>query len=393
VFRSPLTPIFLVVAVDVFGLTLMIPLLPYYAQHFGASPLVVGLLLASFAACQLLSAPIVGRISDTAGRKRTLIASQLGSCIGFLVLGFANTLWLVFLGRIIDGLTAGNLTIAQAYISDVTKPEERTRAFGLIGIAFGMGFLLGPAISGYLSKFGYHYPAFAAAGLSLLSVVASTFLLRDVKPTRSPVLESVGRIERITQYFRRSLPRRRLLEFFAFILSFSMLIGGTSLFLARRMGFSAEQTGYVFGFSGLIGAAVQGGVLGRLAKRFGEERLAIVGFATMGVGLALLGTVYNIPYLLVLVALGAFGSSVVRPSLTTLLTHSVGAHEQGAILGVSQSLSSIAAIAGPIIAGWLIENDWLGAYGAVAGAVALVGAVLVMRERGVTVAGDGSNGS
>lgn len=376
-FRSPLTPIFLVVAVDVFGMTLMIPLLPFYAEHFGASPFVVGLLFSSFAACQLLSGPILGRISDNAGRKPTLIASQIGTCIGFLVLGFADTLWLIFLGRIIDGLTAGNLTIAQAYISDVTKPEERTKAFGLIGIAFGMGFLLGPALSGYLSQFGYHWPAFAAAGLSFLSILATTFLLPRVEATSAPAIERPGRIEGITQYFRRPLPRRRLLEFFAYILSFSMLIGGTALFVGRRLGFGVEETGYLFAFSGLIGAVIQGGLLGRLVKGFGEEKLAIAGFATMAIGLSLLGTVHSVPYLLVLVAITAFGTSVTRPSLTTLVTHSVGAHEQGAVLGVSQSLSSVAAILGPIVAGWLIDHDMLGAYGLVAGLVALAGAIMV----------------
>lgn len=381
-FRSPLTPIFLIVAVDVFGMTLMIPLLPFYAQHFGASPFVVGLLLASFAASQLLSGPILGRISDTVGRKPTLILSQIGTFIGFLILGFAGTLWVVFLGRIIDGLTAGNLTIAQAYISDVTKPEERTRAFGLIGIAFGMGFLLGPALSGYLSRFGYHWPAFAAAGLSFLSILATTFLLPHVVPTKAPVSERLGRFDGITQYFRRPASRRRLLEFFAYILAFSMMMGGTALFLGRRMGFDAEQTGYIYGFSGLIGAIIQGGLLGRLAKRFGEERLAIAGFATMAIGLGLLGTVHSLPWLLALIAISAFGTSVVRPSLTTLITHAVSPHEQGAVLGVSQSLSSIAAIIGPIIAGWLIGRDLLGTYGLVAGAVALVGALMVMRQRG-----------
>jgi MFS family permease len=381
VFKSPLTPIFLVVAVDVFGMTLMIPLLPFYAQHFGASPLVVGILLASFAACQLLSGPILGRISDTVGRKPTLIVSQIGTCIGFLFVGFAGSLWMIFLGRIIDGLTAGNLTIAQAYISDVTKPEERTKAFGLIGIAFGMGFLLGPAISGFLSKFGFEWPAFAAAGLSMMSILATTFLLPRIAPKPMPQVDTPrGRIAMVTQYFHRPLPRRRLLEFFAFILSFSMLIGGTALFLGQRMGFTAEQTGYMFGFSGLIGAIIQGGLIGRLVKRFGEARLARTGFVAMALGLGLLGTAFSVPWLLVLVGITSFGTAVVRPSLTTLLTHSVGAHEQGSILGVSQSLSSVAAIVGPIIAGWLIEHNQLAAYGIGAAAFAVIGAVMMLRE-------------
>lgn len=153
--RSPLTPIFLTVLVDVLAMTLVLPLLPFYAQHFGASPLVVTVLTASFAACQLISGPILGRISDSAGRRPTLLVSQMGTFIGFLILGGANSLWMLFAGRIIDGLTAGNLSIAQAYISDVTEPENRTKAFALIGIAFGAGFLLGPAASGFLAhRFG-----------------------------------------------------------------------------------------------------------------------------------------------------------------------------------------------------------------------------------------------
>jgi MFS family permease len=146
--RQPLLPIFLTVLVDVLALTIILPLLPFYADSLGATPIVVGLLTASFAVCQLISGPILGRLSDRVGRKRVLLVSQMGTCIGFLVLGSAHTLWMLFLGRIIDGLTAGNLSIAQAYISDVTKPEERTKSFALIGIAFGMGFLIGPAISG-----------------------------------------------------------------------------------------------------------------------------------------------------------------------------------------------------------------------------------------------------
>lgn len=187
--RSPLLPIFLTVFVDVLGLTLVLPLLPFYAEHFGASELVVGVLAASYAVCQLVSGPILGRISDRVGRKPTLLASQTGTFFGFLVIGSASSLWMLFVGRIIDGLTAGNLTIAQAYISDVTRPEERTRAFGLIGIAFGSGFLLGPAITGELaSRFGYGAPAYGAAALSLTSILLTATLLpaKPIVPAASP---------------------------------------------------------------------------------------------------------------------------------------------------------------------------------------------------------------
>ncbi|WP_437660359.1 MFS transporter [Sorangium sp. So ce1182] len=388
--RSPLLPIFLTVFVDVLGLTLVLPLLPFYAEHFGASELVVGVLAASYAVCQLVSGPILGRISDRAGRKPTLLASQTGTFIGFLVLGSASSLWMLFLGRIIDGLTAGNLTIAQAYISDVTRPEERTKAFGLIGIAFGSGFLLGPAITGELaSRFGYGAPAYGAAVLSLTSIFLTATLLpaKPVVPVASPEAAAaaprpaaIGRGDAFRRYFDRPLARRRLLEFFAFSLSFSTLIGGLALFLERRFSFGVKETGYLYAFSGLIGGSIQGGLIGRLAKRYGEERLALVGFATMVIGYGLLGAAYTLPTLLVLVAIAAFGAAVVRPSVTTLLTKSVGRDEQGAALGVSQSLASVSQIIGPIGAGWLIEHRALAAYGLMAASFAAMGFVLGLQK-------------
>ncbi|WP_437275600.1 MFS transporter [Sorangium sp. So ce375] len=388
--RSPLLPIFLTVFVDVLGLTLVLPLLPFYAEHFGASELVVGVLAASYAVCQLVSGPILGRISDQVGRKPTLLASQTGTFIGFLVIGSASSLWMLFLGRIIDGLTAGNLTIAQAYISDVTRPEERTKAFGLIGIAFGSGFLLGPAITGELaSRFGYGAPAYGAAVLSLLSVLLTATLLPAKPP--SPVAQdgaaaaaarpaSMGRGDAFRRYFDRPLPRRRLLEFFAFSLSFSTLIGGLALFLERRFAFGVKETGYLYAFSGLIGGSIQGGLIGRLAKRYGEERLALLGFGTMVIGYGLLGVAYTLPVLLLLVGIAAFGAAVVRPAITTLLTKSVGRDEQGAALGVSQSLASISQIIGPIGAGWLIEHRALAAYGLMAASFAAIGVLLGLQK-------------
>src|ERR1700722_14681599 len=183
--RSPLLPIFLIVLVDVLGLTIILPLLPFYAEHLGPSPPVVGLLISSYAFCQLIAGPILGRMSDHMGRKPLLIVSQIGTLIGFLILAFAGSLWVVFLSRIIDGLTAGNLSLAQAYIADVTTPENRAKSFGVIGVAFGIGFLIGPGISGFLSQYGYVYPIFAAAFLSASSIVCTATLLPKAEPHAS----------------------------------------------------------------------------------------------------------------------------------------------------------------------------------------------------------------
>lgn len=375
--RSPLFPIFLTVFVDVLGLTLVLPLLPFYAQHFGATPLVVGALGASYAVCQLVSGPVLGRVSDRVGRKPTLLFSQAGTFFGFLVIGSAEALWVLFLGRILDGITAGNLSIAQAYISDVTRPEERTKAFGFIGIAFGMGFLLGPALSGIVAaRYGYSAPPYAAAGLSALSVICTATLLPSVPP--KPRTDGIPAFE-VRRFFSRGGSRAPLLSFFLYILAFSIFIGGNALFLERRLGFDVEKVGYVFALSGLVGALVQGGLIGRLVKRLGESRLAVAGFVSMIIGFGLAGFVRSIPVLVVAVVISGFGISVTRPSLTTLVTKSVAAHDQGVALGLSQSLASIANVIGPLTAGFLIGKGLLTTWALLAAAVALLGALSVQR--------------
>jgi MFS family permease len=386
--RSPLLPIFLTVFVDVLGLTLMLPLLPFYALSFGASPLVVTILGASYATCQLVAGPILGRLSDRVGRKPVLLVSQMGTFAALLMIGGAHALWMLFVGRIIDGLTAGNLSIAQAYISDVTRPENRTRAFGVIGISFGMGFLLGPAISGILAKhYGFSAPAYGAAGLSALSIVfTALFLPNQAELERIKAENNAGethdglpagaRTLALGRFFARPLPRRRLLQFFLYTTSFAVLTGGLALFLAQRFGMDVKQVGYVFMVSGFMGAVIQGGLIGRLVKRLGEARLALVGFATMALGYPLLGLVGSVPQLVAVVCFSSFGVAVVRPCLTTLLTRSVGRREQGAALGTSQSLASISQMVGQPLAGLLIERGLLGAYGVAAAAFALVGAAL-----------------
>jgi MFS family permease len=392
--RSPLLPIFLTVFVDVLGLTLMLPLLPFYAEHFGASPIVATTLIASYAVCQLISGPLLGRASDRIGRKPVLLMSQTGTLVGFLTIGAAQSLWMLFLGRMIDGLTAGNLSIAQAYISDVTKPEDRTRSFALIGIAFGSGFLFGPMISGELThRIGFAAPAYMAAALSAVSVILSATLLPNQAELERLKVEHGGKGEAdaatppagqrtfaIGRFLSQPLPRRRLLQFFAFTASFAVITGGLALFLERQFHFGSREVGWVYGVSGFVGAIIQGGMMKRLVKRFGEARLALVGFFTMVASYPLLGATHSLPALFAIIALSSFGVAVVRPCLTTLITKSVGRDEQGAALGTSQSLASVSQIVGPETAGFFIQHGLLAAYGVTAGLVALAGAWLSLRS-------------
>jgi multidrug resistance protein len=372
--KSPLLSIFLIVLVDVLGLTIILPLLPFYAESMGATPRVVGLLVSAYAICQLIAGPPLGHLSDRVGRRPVLLVSQIGTCIGFLILAYAQTLWLVFLSRIIDGLTAGNLTVAQAYIADVTKNEERTKAFGLIGIAFGLGFLVGPGVSGFLSRFDPTYPIFAAAGLSFLSIVCTYFLLPSVVAHPHPELErSISRMSQLTESFQDKKLAPILWQFFVFTFAFSTFFSGFALFAERRfmyngVPFGTEEVGYVFAFSGLIGVLIQGGGMGPLVKAFGENRLVEMGFATMTLGFALLAAVRGIPYMLIAIALITFGSAILRPSLTTLITMRAARHRQGMVIGLMQSLMSIAQIVAPVLGGFLIQTQFLSTW-AVAGTV------------------------
>ncbi len=236
-FASPLLPIFLIVVVDILGFTIILPLLPFYAERLGATPTLVGTLVAIYAVCQLISGPILGQLSDRFGRRPVLLISQAGTLAGFIMMAFADTLWMVFLARAIDGATAGNLTTAQAYISDVTKPEERARSFAIIGVAFGFGFLVGPGISGYLSHFSYQAPLWAASAMSFTSIVFTFFLLPREEPVHQQGSDDQPgpggkRLSLISwgqygQYFRIPQISRLLWQWSCFSLSFSTFISAS----------------------------------------------------------------------------------------------------------------------------------------------------------------------
>ncbi|HEV2199451.1 MAG TPA: MFS transporter [Bryobacteraceae bacterium] len=399
--KNPLLPIFLIVAVDVLGLTLMIPLLPFYAERLGATPTVAGLLVGVYAACQLVSGPLLGRLSDHMGRKPLLIVSQIGTCVGFLITASAHLLWLVFLGRIIDGSTAGNLSLAQAYISDVTKPEERAKSFGVIGIAFGLGFLIGPAISGFLSKFDYRYPMYAAALMSFTSILATTFLLPSVAVSQkareasgggSASAGPGGRRVSIVQwgeyfkYFRQPALATLLAQFLFFAFSFSMFVAGLPLFAERRFTwhgrpFGPEQTGYAWAWAGFLGILLQGPGLGKMVKRFGERALNRTGFAAYVLGYLMMAFAHSIPMLIATITVLAFGG-LVRPTLTSMITHVAPREEQGSVLGLNQSLNSVSQIAAPPLGGLLITHQMLAAWAIVAACVAAGGLVLATRKLG-----------
>lgn len=395
---------FLIVLVDVLGFTIVIPLLGLYAEKFGASPLTATLIVTSYAACSLLATPIIGRLSDQHGRRPLLLISQAGTCAGFILLGFSTSLWMVFLGRILDGLTAGNLALAQAYISDHTKPENRAKAFGVIGIAFGIGFMFGPALGGWLGDYGMHYPFLVAAGLSALSIFCTYTLLPKEDPHavksegdgpggKRPSAFDVGAY---AEFFRRPELRALYLQFFMFSFAFSMFISGFALYAERRFvhdgqPWTAREVGFLFAYSGLLGILWQGGLIGRLVKKYGELKLTIAGFIAAMVSYAVLGFIPEdklIPLGLITIV-SSFGHGVLRPVLTSRITQAVGRHEQGVAIGISGSLSSVAMMVGPPTGGLLLNQHNLLAWVIVPAVVSALGVVLAI---GAGAAGASSGG-
>ncbi len=362
--RSPLIVIFITVFIDLVGFGIVIPVLPYYAEgtRFGATPREVGLLFASYSVMQLFFSPLLGRWSDKYGRRPILLFSLLGTCVGFLILGFANTLWMLFLGRIIDGISGGNISTAQAYIADVTTEENRAKGMGLIGAAFGLGFVFGPAIGGVLSRWGIQVPFLFAGGLAFCNAVLLYFTLPETVTADHPARVSAA-TGRGWHRLVSSLKNRRLglvlLIYFLSIVAFSIMTTMFSLFLMFRFGYDAFHNGWVFAFVGIISAGIQGALIGKLVKRFGEPVLVIAGTLMFTASLfasPFIGPAIGVLGILVTGAISAVGNALNAPTLTSLASKSASASEQGAIMGVTQSVASLARAVGPAIAAFLIYS-------------------------------------
>jgi DHA1 family tetracycline resistance protein-like MFS transporter len=363
--RSPLVVIFTTVFIDLVGFGIVIPVLPFYAEgtRFNATPRTVGFLFASYSIMQLIFSPILGRLSDKYGRRPVLLISIIGTGIGFLILGFATTLWMLFVGRILDGITGGNISTAQAYIADITTKEDRAKGMGLLGAAFGLGFIFGPAIGGILSRWGVAVPFLFAAGLCFANALLLYFTLPETVTPDHPARVSAAGGRGLSQLVE-SLTQPRLgfvlIIYFLFIVAFSIMTTSFSLYTMFRFGYDAQHNGYLFAYVGLIAVIIQGGLIGRLVKRFGELPLVIVG------ALFFAASLFAVPFvgpasgglLALLIGGGIFslGNSLSTPSLTSLASKSVGPGEQGSVLGVTQSVASLARAVGPALAAILIHS-------------------------------------
>lgn len=387
--RARLT-VFLTILLDLIGFGMILPLLPFYAQELHASPFEIGLLFSSYSLTQLLFAPVLGRLSDRVGRRPVLLASIAGGAASYLLFALAPNYGILLLARSLSGLAAANYAIAQAYMADVSPPEERSRAMGLVGAAFGLGFVLGPALGGVLSHTGsgHHIVPLTAATLSTINLLMALFgLPESLSPElRRGAAERGGSWLGITdlRVVLRGGPLRGLMVlFFLVMFCFSIMETTLALFCQERFGFGVRETSWLFVFVGIVLVVIQGGLLGRLIRRFGERSLILSGIVLMAVGLVLLPSGSRLGFLLVSLLLLAVGQGVHNPSSLGLLSRLTDERSQGGTIGLSRSFGALARTLGPVVGTWIF-----GAFGAgwpfwTAGGlmlVALAVAVGVLRE-------------
>lgn len=359
--KASLAVIFGIVFIDLVGFGIVIPVLPLYAERFGASPIVIGLLLAVYSLMSFLFAPVLGRLSDRVGRRPVLLVSILGSSLGFLIMGLAGSLPFLFLGRIIDGITGGNISTAQAYIADLTPPHERSKGMGLIGAAFGLGFIFGPAIGGILSYFSLAAPLLFAAALAAMNAAAVYFFLPESLPREHRKGDISGNVPfYATVREAKGSPLALVLgAYFFSTVAFSLLTATYPLFASHRFGYGAPQVGYIFAGMGIVGTVVQGGMMGLLVRVFGDSRLAAAGSVLLAAGLFLLPLSPSAPVLFLATGAIGLGHALVVTPLNGLASKVSGASEQGKGLGMMQSSSSLARIIGPVLGGWMLNLDLL----------------------------------
>lgn len=384
--KTSLLVLFLTIFIDLLGFGIVIPLLPFYARQFGASGLWVGIVVGVYSLMQFLFAPVLGRLSDRIGRRPVLLVSLTGSLIGYSLFAIADTLGGLIVARVLAGIAGANIGTAQAYIADSTSLEDRAKGMGLIGAAFGLGFILGPPIGGLVSSLGTargyssnFYPGLLAAGLSLIALTFAFFVLGESKKPGMPPRR--GLPPQFDPRMWRTIGSRPVLAmvigaFFLFVLSFAGMETTVTLYARQRFAFTARDLGYFFGFMGVIVAVIQGTLIGRLSRAFGEQALMAMGTLSFFLGISALPLLQHQALLWPAAFLVAVGQGLSYPSMNSLASKTAPAEQMGSVMGVAASMGSLARLLGPISFGFLWDAG--GASGAfwTAGAV-IAGAFLL----------------
>lgn len=384
--KASLLVLFLTVFIDLIGFGMVIPFLSFYAREYGASGVVVGAVVGVYSIMQFFFAPVWGRLSDRIGRRPVILISLTASCIGYFLFAISRSLTLLFISRIIAGIGGGNIGTAQAYISDVTPPEERAKGMGLIGAAFGLGFILGPPFSGVLSAVGtargLHgnlLPGLVAAGLSFTALMIALNVLVESKPPglkpRSGVPPQFD-LRLWREIGHHSLLASVMTALFLTLLAVAGMETSVTLHARDRFNFRQLDMAYLFLFMGAIVAVLQGGLIGKAAKAFGEKRLIVIGAASFTIAFLAVPSIHVVPLLYAAAFFFAVGQGLTYPALTSLVSKAAPPNERGSLLGLATSVGSLARFLGPILAGLLY--DAAGARGAFYGAAIVTGVALVM---------------
>lgn len=346
---SNIWTLFSVVIIDLVGFGIIVPILPFYAVQFGASATTLGLILMSYAGTQFLFAPIWGKVSDRYGRKTVILSTLLGSTIAQLILGFAPTLVFVFIGRLLGGIFAANISVATAYISDVTTEKDRAKGMGLIGAAFGIGFILGPAIGGIFSSYGYHIPILLSAVLTAANLIFASVRLKE--PARHHPVNEIPR----SSVLRNGSVLKLCLIYLIFTIAVSQLESVFALFMLDRFAYDAREVAYILVMMAVIMVAIQGGFMRRATHFFSEKRLLLAGALILGLCFFGIPEMRSVPLLLIPLGVASVGRGVSQPSLLSLVSKQSSPHQRGAVMGTFQSFASLGRIIGPVVAGVLYD--------------------------------------
>jgi DHA1 family tetracycline resistance protein-like MFS transporter len=358
-FDKRLYVIFLIIFTEVLGFSMVLPLIPFLGLSLGLTPIQIGLIISVFSFCQLFASPVTGKLSDRFGRKPLLILSQLSTLAGFLLLGFATTAILLIAARVIDGLLGSNMTVSQAYISDVTEPRHRTRVYGYSSGAFGAGMIFGPLIGGVLSRIDYSVPMFFAAAVTLVSIVLVVLLLPETiteKPDKLSLgFDDVIPVNDVKRFVKAPNVRNSLIMFFIYNAAFFLFISNFGLLAEAQFHVGADQVGFYMAWIGILRVVIQTFLIARILRALSEGSMLRTGIVAMVVSMVILA--FSTDYLFVFVPLIflAYGAGVSRPILTSKLTNSVTQKETATILGVNNSLQSVGQIVTPIAGGFIIQ--------------------------------------
>lgn len=353
--------IFLIIFVNLLGFGIIMPLMPYYVESFGAGPITVGLVAAAYSFFQIISAPILGELSDKFGRRPILLISIAGTAVSFLLLGVAKTIPILFLSRIIDGATGGNISTAQAYIADITSKKDRTQGMGMMMAAFSLGFILGPAIGGLLSVYGYAVPAFVAGAIALIATILTYFYLPE---SHSPQVHLENKKFKVSFFSVKDFydalthPEVGFLLTISFLtmLGASLMQGTFALFTQHSMNLSAQTNGLIFAYMGIVGITIQMLFMKRILKLIPEHKIVTLSIMCLAVSLALIAVSTNIPMLLLAITILSFGNGLSGPIIAGQISKLTPDSEQGNVSGLNQSVTSVARLIGPI-AGTLLYSS------------------------------------